>query len=184
MTARENIDWTLLEPRDAKGEAAGFGRWQDHTYNCHRLGDGLFAVTHQQWGGEPTVLKTGVTGHLAWRAARDDCTKQQHLRSTQREVSQMESNDLTESESHEEVKTYAFDTTMRLQAVNELLDALEADYVDREHRDFDLWTRMNTAREQLAACVDLMVDLCGLVGTDDPVAAFKKAWPNPRNPET
>jgi hypothetical protein len=70
MKANENIDWTLLEPRDAKGEAAGIGRWQGHTYVCHRLGDGSFAATHQYRGGEPTLLKTGVTGHRAWRVAR------------------------------------------------------------------------------------------------------------------
>jgi hypothetical protein len=96
----------------------------------------------------------------------------------------MESSGVTESESHEELKTYAFDTTVRLQGVYELLDALRDDYGGSEHRDFDLWTRMNTTSEQLGTCVEFMLEICRLVGTDDPEAAFKKAWPHPTSPET
>jgi hypothetical protein len=75
-----NISWTNLEPRDAKGDCASIGTWQGHTYSCHRLANGSWASTHQLRGGAVTVLTpaTGVSGHKAYRAARDHCTEQQH----------------------------------------------------------------------------------------------------------
>jgi hypothetical protein len=72
-----NINWTVLEPRNEKGEAAGFGVWGPHVFHITPLQSGNWFATHTFEGVVTQVTqKHGVpSGHLAWRMARDHLTK-------------------------------------------------------------------------------------------------------------
>ena len=73
---QENIEWERIEPANEKGEAAGYGTWGTHVYVIHPLQNATFACLHVH-NGVVRVLASGVSGHRAWREARNDCTRHQ-----------------------------------------------------------------------------------------------------------